>query len=182
MNKLLVASLLLGSAACISTPAYSLNYLHVICDNEPDPELCKSIEKWYKESKTNNGGSCCGVADAYWADEIDRVSDKGVYITVTDDRDCKNNEQNPTEDDEDGNYTVVPRTDCIVGRKPRDGQHLFVPKDVVDHYIVKDAKGEHRQGNPTGHVIVYVGGNQSDYLGDGVLWPTIYCFMPGVGG
>ena len=65
-----VISLALGT---IATPHDAMN---------PDQDA------WYRSLKQpdNPSVSCCGEADAYWADEI-HVKDGKVYITITDDRD-----------------------------------------------------------------------------------------------
>lgn len=47
-----------------------------------------SITKWYKELMRPDfpTSSCCGEADAYWADEF-HVKDGKTFVTITDDRD-----------------------------------------------------------------------------------------------
>jgi hypothetical protein len=49
-----------------------------------DPE----IREWYRTlmQPDNPNVSCCGEADAYWADQI-KVRDGKVYAVITDDRD-----------------------------------------------------------------------------------------------
>ena len=49
-----------------------------------DPE----ISSWYKglRQPDNPALSCCGEADAYWADKFEVIDGK-VYATITDDRD-----------------------------------------------------------------------------------------------
>ena len=46
-----------------------------------------AIREWYQAlmQPDNPGSSCCGEADAYWADEI-HVRDGKTYVVVTDDR------------------------------------------------------------------------------------------------
>jgi hypothetical protein len=47
-----------------------------------------AIQQWYRGlmQPDNPSASCCGEADAYWADEI-HVRDGKTYATITDDRD-----------------------------------------------------------------------------------------------
>jgi hypothetical protein len=47
-----------------------------------------AIRSWYKSlmQPDNPGLSCCGEADAYWADKVDVIGGK-VYATITDTRD-----------------------------------------------------------------------------------------------
>jgi hypothetical protein len=47
-----------------------------------------AIREWYQGlmQPDNPAASCCGEADAYWADEI-HVRDGKSYATITDDRD-----------------------------------------------------------------------------------------------
>ena len=46
-----------------------------------------AIREWYQAlmQPDNPGSSCCGEADAYWADEI-HVRDGKTFVVVTDDR------------------------------------------------------------------------------------------------
>lgn len=47
-----------------------------------------ATREWFRTlmMPDNPGASCCGEADAYWADEI-HVKDGKTYATITDDRD-----------------------------------------------------------------------------------------------
>jgi hypothetical protein len=47
-----------------------------------------AIQQWYRSlmQPDNPTSSCCGEADAYWADEF-HVRDGKTYATITDDRD-----------------------------------------------------------------------------------------------
>lgn len=47
-----------------------------------------AIQQWYRGlmQPDNPSASCCGEADAYWADDI-HVRDGKTYVTITDDRD-----------------------------------------------------------------------------------------------
>jgi len=49
-----------------------------------------AISQWYKTlmQPDNPAISCCGEADAYWADKVE-VKDGKVYATITDTRDDK---------------------------------------------------------------------------------------------
>lgn len=49
-----------------------------------DPE----VREWYRGlmQPDNPAASCCGEADAYWADEV-HVKDGKTFATITDDRD-----------------------------------------------------------------------------------------------
>jgi hypothetical protein len=46
-----------------------------------------AIQQWYRSlmQPDNPASSCCGTADAYWADEV-HVRDGKTYATITDDR------------------------------------------------------------------------------------------------
>lgn len=118
--------------------------------------------------------SCCGEADAYWADQIDKVTDKGVYVTITDKRNCTTIQQ--YEEDGEGNYyptQPTPSDECIKNRIERDGQKVFIPNSRLD---------DRHQGNPTGHNIVFLGASSSNYFNDNALWPTVYCAFLGFAG
>jgi hypothetical protein len=91
------------------------------------------IVQWYSQLKQpdNPTISCCGEADAYWADEseINCGADRKncqVIATVTDDRD----------DD------PLRRMHVPVGTK----------------YVIPPEKITRKDGNPTGHVILFLGG------------------------
>lgn len=174
MRKL-VLLVTLALLSTFSHHASARNYMQVVCDDEPDPVLCAKIQNWYYRAATNDGKSCCGEADAYWTDQIDKVTKDGLYVTVTDDRDCK------VYYDDDG--IAVPQTDaCIPRRVPRNGQQLWIPNEKIDHWIVREAKGpDHRQGNPTGHVVTFISQNAALVDPEGKAYPGVYCFMPGGG-
>ena len=101
-----------------------------------------AINNWYLNAQRNdyaNGGSlgsCCGPADAYWAD-VSEIKNGELYVTITDDR-------------------LVPY------RIARDGQVYRVLSDVIDRK---------RQGNPTGHAIIFIGVSQT----------TVICYFPNTG-
>lgn len=53
----------------------------------PAHDMDPSHDAWYKSlmQPDNPTTSCCGEADAYWADELHIVDGK-VFVTITDDR------------------------------------------------------------------------------------------------
>ena len=74
----------------------------------------------------NPNASCCGEADAYYADNY-RIEGSRYFAIITDDR-------------------------IIEGRsKVAVGTEIEVPARTLDIY---------RQGNPTGHVIIFLAGGQ----------------------
>ena len=69
------------------------------------------LKKWYQDLKQpdNPVASCCGEADAYWADAFEATSD-GEYIAIITD----------------------PRDDIPLGRPHRDiGTRIVVPKNKI---------------------------------------------------
>lgn len=87
-----------------------------------------AISQWYRSlmQPDNPGASCCGDADAYWADEVEFRGDK-VIATITD-----------------------PRPD-----EPLRRRHIPIGKK----YEVPRNKITYRDGNPTGHVIIFINWN-----------------------
>lgn len=164
-------------AFCLSAHfAHAGAYEQVVCDNEPDPALCLTIQNWYLNARTNENGGCCGLGDGYWTDEINQVTEEGLYVTITDPRACKG--PAPSWDEEIGGYPED--TEKLAGciRKPDlNGKVLWIPKDRIDRK---------RQGNPTGHIVTFINagsGSRSSIFGpDGKEYPAVYCFFPGVGG
>jgi hypothetical protein len=153
--------LIVGIAALVPSLVLAKNY---------DEEAAKENEvvaEWFKSVQFPNGAtytSCCGVGDAYWADDVEYP--KGVdyfFATITDDRAIKN-------------------------RSDWNGVKLKIPNEKIDHL---------RQGNPTGHNVVFVapkGGEDSsidnmvrkvadvagkDYYD--IYDVNIYCFFPNAG-
>ena len=90
---------------------------------------------WYKSLMQPDAPlmSCCGEADAYWADKVEVIDGK-VFATITDTRDDK-----PL-----GRQHVPP------------GTRIEVPPN----------KMKWDRGNPTGHVVIF--------LGPGL---SVYCFV-----
>ena len=69
------------------------------------------LKKWYQDLKQpdNPAASCCGEADAYWADAFEATSD-GEYVAIITD----------------------PRDDEPLGRRHRDiGTRIVVPKNKI---------------------------------------------------
>lgn len=148
-------------------------YEQVICDNEPDPELCLTIQNWYFRAQTNEGGSCCGLGDGYWTDDLVQVTQDGVYVMVTDPRSCKG--PSPGYDEESGtpDADVEAQAGCI--RKPDlNGKVLWIPKEKIDR------RG---QGNPTSHAVTFINTSGGSIIYDpaGKEFPAVYCFFPGGG-
>jgi len=76
--------------------------------------------------------SCCGEADAYWADEVhveqDETGRRRVIAIITDDRD--------------------------------DGPLKRIHEDIGTRYVVPPSKITRKDGNPTGHVVIFLGTNE----------------------
>ncbi len=91
---------------------------------ESDP----TTRLWFQQLKQpDNGYSCCGESDGYYADEYHMEGDKLVAV-ITDDRDD----------------TKLQRPHVNVGTK-----YVVPPNKLVD------ATKQH--GNPTGHSIIFLG-------------------------
>jgi hypothetical protein len=125
MHRLLIAITLLF----LNTAAYA----H---EHKPHWEaMPQYLKDWYSSLTRPDmppNWSCCGLADAYWADEIE-VKDGVVIVTITDDRDDK----------------PLGRPHIPVGTK------VIIPKEkMVDLFKGPNAG----KGNPTGHSIVFIGG------------------------
>lgn len=146
-NIALFLCLLTGFAlTSFITTSHSKNYEQIICDDEPDPDICLHIQQWYANAKQPHAAgeylsSCCGTADAYWVDKVDKIIDAGVFVTVTDDRQ-------------------------ITYRIPRNSQTVFIPKERLDDRF---------QGNPTGHNVVFLTSGITYYFNDEVPYPTVIC-------
>jgi len=108
---------------------------------------------WFQQLKQpDNGMSCCGEGDGYYADEVTVVGDK-VYAIITDDRD-----------------------DAPLGRLHVPlGMKFLVPNEKV-----VDSTRQH--GNPTGHSIVFLGGgvNWGSTASNPEGRPVL-CYIPGTG-
>lgn len=75
---------------------------------DDDPSIAANIKTWYTNAQPNESGrgSCCGEADAYWADDHEIV-DGNYIVTITDERN-------------------------IQGRIPRNGQKIVIPSEKID--------------------------------------------------
>lgn len=89
-----------------------------------------AISSWYRTlmQPDNPTISCCGEADAYWADDTE-VKNGKVYAIITDTRD-----------------------DAPLRRR-----HIPLGKK----YEVPPEKITYRGGNPTGHIIIFIGINDN---------------------
>lgn len=98
------------------------------------------------------GISCCGESDAYYADEV-HVRNGQTYAVITDERD-------------DG---------------PLNRQH----EKIGTEYLVPPSKivgqEQYLKGNPTGHIIIFLGG--VSYGGDGERSTprSVLCYVPNGG-
>jgi hypothetical protein len=86
-----------------------------------------TISLWYKNVRQPDHPaiSCCGYADAYWADEVTTGPNGETIAVITDDRD-----------------------DEPLGR-----EHI----PIGTRYIVPPGKIKWDQGNPTGHIVIFLG-------------------------
>jgi hypothetical protein len=75
-GRLFIAAGILIAVAFLASPARSHDH------NRPE------LDGWYSSlmQPDNPNVSCCGIADAYWCDEI-HVKDGKTFCTITDDRD-----------------------------------------------------------------------------------------------
>jgi hypothetical protein len=101
------------------------------------------------------GTSCCGESDAYYADEV-RVRNGKMYAVITDERDDK-----PLGD----------RAHEKVGT-----EYEVPPRQIVGQEQYGAAKG-----NPTGHVIIFLGGPSYDQSGERMQPRTVLCYVPNGG-
>ena len=92
------------------------------------------VTRWFASLKQpdNPALSCCGEADAYWADEVhvepDGTGGQLVVAVITDTRD--------------------------------DSPLRRIHEDVGTRYVVPPNKITRKDGNPTGHVIIFLGANE----------------------
>jgi len=94
-------------------------------DNGQWANVEERISSWYAHlMRPDSPGSCCGEADAYWADEV-VVNSGQVWAVITDER-----------PDEPLERSHVPQ-----------GAMIYVPPE----------KMKWDKGNPTGHVIIFLG-------------------------
>jgi hypothetical protein len=100
------------------------------------------------------GVSCCGEGDAYYADEL-RVRDGKMFAVITDDREDK-----------------------PLGREFHEEigtEYEIPPKKIV-------GQEQYLKGNPTGHVIIFLGGVSHDGDTKHRLQPrAVLCYVPNGG-
>lgn len=117
-----------------------------------DPE----INEFYRNTMQpdNPTVSCCGQADAYWADSFEMLCEEKdgkkecLYVAIiTDARD-------------------------IDGRPTRPvGTKVVIPNHKIKSFNDAGAKG-----NPTGHGIVFLGPGWNEAMNDGRDY--VYCYLP----
>lgn len=114
------------------------------------------IQVWYRTlmQPDNTMVSCCGEADAYWADSYEMLCEgegadrKCLYVAIiTDPRD-------------------------VDGRPTRP----IGTKVVIPQHKVKSFRDPGAQGNPTGHGIVFIGAGWNEAMSDGRDY--VYCYLP----
>ncbi len=93
------------------------------------------------------GVSCCGEGDAYWADEA-RVRDGKLYAVITDKRD----------DAELKRMHEIPGTEYEVPMKKIVGM-------------------EQRLGNPTGHIVIFLGGPSYSQTQSRMMPRPVLCYV-----
>lgn len=121
-------------------------------------DIPADIKQWFENLKQpDTGVSCCGQADAYYADEFETTKDGRYIAIITDNRDNEKLHRTPVE----------------------NGAKIIIPQNkLVDATI---------QHNPTGHGILYLNSAVGDLVqsakknnqfvavdGDGY----VYCFVP----
>jgi hypothetical protein len=93
--------------------------------------------------------SCCGEADAYWADQVEiRTDGEGhqqIVAVITDDRD--------------------------------DGPLRRIHEDIGKRYVVPPNKITRQDGNPTGHVVIFLGGVTLDRDGNRAEPRAVLCYV-----
>lgn len=81
--------------ALLVTAAFARNFL---------PTGDAEIDAFYVNARqADNNISCCGVADAYWADDFDATPDGQYVAIITDDRDVPNRAPIPV-----GTRVIIP--------------------------------------------------------------------------
>lgn len=110
-------------------------------------DVDKTIRQWYQAlmQPDNPGVSCCGEADAYWCDSI-HVKD--------------------VPNESDGGATSTKRTFCTVTDDRDDGPLRRKHVPVGTEVLIPDYKLTWKDGNPTGHSILFL--SRGDY---------VYCFV-----
>jgi len=92
------------------------------------------VTQWFAAlmQPDNPKESCCGEADAYWADEVH------------------------VEPDGNGGQIVV----AVITDTRDDAPLKRIHEDVGTRYVVPPNKITRKDGNPTGHVIIFLGANR----------------------
>jgi hypothetical protein len=99
--------------------------------------------------------SCCGEGDAYWAD-VTRIRDGKMFAVITDNR-------------PDG--TCAEHSTCRIHEDPGN-EYEVPPQKIV-------GLEQALQGNPTGHIIVFLGG--SVYWHEDHRTRDVLCYVGNVG-
>lgn len=160
MNRrnVIIAGGSITAAALLSKMSFAKNY------DEEEAKQNAAVHEWYGNVKSNSNSSCCGDADAYWADKIE--APPGVdyfFVTITDDR-------------------------VIKGRADWNGLKFMVPSAIIDRkkqgnptghniFFVAPAQNDSRRSDelkPT-----FVAEKTKDYYDEHDV--TMYCFFPNTG-
>lgn len=125
-------------------------------DNGQWEETDAATRAWYRDlmQPDNTQVSCCGEADAYWADSYEMLCEEKagknecLYVAIITD----------------------PRN--VEGRPTRE----IGTKVVIPAHKVKSFRDPGAKGNPTGHGIVFVGAGWNPAISDGRDY--VYCYLP----
>lgn len=107
------------------------------------------ISQWFRalmQPDTFPPISCCGEADAYWADKVEIGPQGEMIAVVTDDRD--------------------------------DRPLMRMHENIGSRYVVPPGKITKKDGNPTGHVILFLG--TATWLGGQSQRPVL-CYVMNTG-
>jgi hypothetical protein len=103
------------------------------------------VSQWFRalaQPDTYPPISCCGEADAYWADKVEIGSHGETIAVVTDDRD--------------------------------DQPLMRMHENIGSRYVVPPNKITRKDGNPTGHVLIFLGA--AEWL-DGQRQRPVLCYV-----
>ena len=116
----------------------------------------ENTEAGYFQSLTQpDGASCCGPADAYWADDF-KTNPLGQFVAIVTDTRPDN---------------IKTSWGGIIRRAHiPPGTEFVVPPNVLRH---------RNPANDTGHTILFVGIGTEDMGNSG---PHVYCYIPQAGG
>lgn len=137
-------AMLLALSTCQTVPAFAR-------DQGQWKDADSLVSEWFKTLKQpKSNASCCGVADAYWADavETDPVTG-GIIAIITDTR--------PDEWIVDGNKVYRPHVDV--------GTRIPVPREKIRKPALF---------NPTGHTIIFLATGAEE----GTVYTSVYCYEP----